>query len=201
MPTPRNWDGLDAAYRKRLLRKGITKADYDSGKNLQAARGQASTKEGAKSGEAKAAALRRRFPSLPGKSTVRAWKRRAVVGLNVSQSDWQSALRSVGPNFDAVKEQVRRLEAAQKNYRELGQPHYTRGRANKRPATFDPHTPVGGGAIPEALQSPFTLGDGGNFTDEDYDDYRKDEQEVELEDYWKDFDAPIEWGESWGYYH
>ena len=39
MARARNWEGLTAAYRNRLARNGITKASYESGVSVKAARG------------------------------------------------------------------------------------------------------------------------------------------------------------------
>jgi hypothetical protein len=40
----RNWSGLSESYRRRLVRAGITEADYQAGVSLKAARGHAPTK-------------------------------------------------------------------------------------------------------------------------------------------------------------
>lgn len=41
----RAWDSLSDAYRKRLIRNGITQRDYERGRNLSAARGHFATPE------------------------------------------------------------------------------------------------------------------------------------------------------------
>lgn len=41
----RNWDALKPSYRRRLIRKGVTREDYESGVTLSAARGHGQTPE------------------------------------------------------------------------------------------------------------------------------------------------------------
>lgn len=45
MAKRRDWNALSSAYRSRLQRAGITKAQYEAGANLNAARGHAHTPE------------------------------------------------------------------------------------------------------------------------------------------------------------
>jgi hypothetical protein len=45
MAKTRNWEGLSGSYRSRLERSGVTRADYESGASVTAARGHAKTPE------------------------------------------------------------------------------------------------------------------------------------------------------------
>jgi hypothetical protein len=45
MAKTRNWEGLSGSYRARLERSGISRADYESGASVSAARGHGATPE------------------------------------------------------------------------------------------------------------------------------------------------------------
>jgi hypothetical protein len=121
------WDTLSSDYRRRLTNKGITRADYLAGANLQAARGQRI--------EAQRTATAR-VTGGPNPSTVRAWKARArAISDGFSNSEWQTALANAP--WEAVRDAVRGREAAHNAWRAAGSPS-TRVRKARKLRYDDP---------------------------------------------------------------
>jgi hypothetical protein len=74
MAKRRVWETLKASYRARLERGGITKSQYESGANLKAARGHATTPENA-----------REYQKDPGRFKEYRQRRKAIIDRVVAK--------------------------------------------------------------------------------------------------------------------
>ena len=186
----KGWESLDNTYRKRLERGGITKESYSKGANLQAARGQ------------KIEAIRTRV-HLPGQSfsTIERWKQRAIAG-GVKPADRENARRSAP--FPVIRAAIIAKEQAHKDWKAVGAPNkLERAQIKAKTGNRDPIarvSPVSAMvprlAIPGSGDEGFNDGYGPENIDYGEEDYQG---EIEWEEY-EDID-PMEWGDSWGYYH
>lgn len=190
--TAEAWARLKPDYRNRLIRKGITKQAYIDGANLQVARGQTT--------EAKRTQAKALKPSIPGASTVRAWRARALR-RGITREDWDAAIRDAGlTRFDTVRAAVLAVEARHRAWVQAGQP---------RKFKLEPRAPDA--KAPPKFQAPPIIVPPKEYVyDPDDNEYYPPEwidehaEQFDTEDLLYDYyepDPEVEWGQSWGYYH
>ncbi|MHB1357051.1 MAG: hypothetical protein ACYCZF_13870 [Anaerolineae bacterium] len=109
MARARNWETLSPVYRKRLQRGGVTKKQYNSGANLQAARGQKI--------EARRT-VQRREQGLPSMATVRKQRAAKATGSTATEraqwARWAKELKAVNMTFGGMTPEI--WNAAVKKY-------------------------------------------------------------------------------------
>lgn len=113
----RNWDNLSATYRQRLERGGITRAAYESGASVSAARGHAATPEhpsqATRNPERFQAYLFKRDELIQNILRIKASRFGAMFNYNATRSRW-NVNNFINGKTRSI-ESLRRVEAALKS--------------------------------------------------------------------------------------